>query len=98
MILMGGASMYKDQNGWQSARAISCLPPLTGKLGKAGAGFGPRHAGAPHGHGFADILNLAAKPPGNYIPAQMSTHPRCDRDTPNPSHAAARRRLRVLLR
>ena len=73
MILLGGASMHKDQNGWQAARAISCLPPLTGKLGKAGAGFGPRHAAAPHGHGFAEILNLAAKPPGNYIPAQMST-------------------------
>ena len=51
MILIGGASMHKDKNGWQGARAISCLPPLTGKLGKPGAGFGPRHAGAPHGHG-----------------------------------------------
>lgn len=72
MILMGGASMHKDQNGWQAARAISCLPPLTGKLGKPGAGFGPRHAGAPHGHGFSDILNLSSKLPGNYVPAQMS--------------------------
>ena len=72
MILIGGASMHKEKNGWQAARAISCLPPLTGKLGKPGAGFGPRHAGAPHGHGLADITNLAARPPGNYIPAQMS--------------------------
>jgi len=73
MILIGGASMHKDQNGWQAARAISCLPPLTGKLGKPGTGFGARHMGMPHGHnGFADILNFAARPAGDYIPAQMS--------------------------
>ena len=71
MVLLGGASMYKDQNGWQSSRAISCLPPLTGKLGKPGTGFGPRHAGLPHGHGSADILNFAARPPGDYVPTQM---------------------------
>lgn len=73
MILIGGASMHKDKNGWQAARAISCLPPLTGKLGKPGTGFGPRHAGLAHGHGFADILNLAARPPGDYVPTQMSS-------------------------
>jgi len=72
MLLLSGASMYKDQNGWESARAISCLPALTGKLGRPGAGFGPRHAGMPHGHGFADILDFPARPPGNYVPTQMS--------------------------
>ena len=72
MLLIGGASMHKDANGWQGARAISCLPPLTGKLGKPGCGFGPRHAGLPHGHGMADILNFAARPPGDYVPTQMS--------------------------
>jgi anaerobic selenocysteine-containing dehydrogenase len=72
MLLLGGASMYKDCHGWQSSRAISCLAPLTGKLGKPGCGFGPRHAGLPHGHGCSDILNFAARPPGNYVPTQMS--------------------------
>lgn len=72
MLLLSGASMYKDQHGWESSRAISCLPALTGKLGKPGTGFGPRHAGLPHGHGLADIANFAARPPGDYIPNQMS--------------------------
>lgn len=72
MILIGGASMHKDQNGWQGARAISCLPPLTGKLGKPGTGLGPRHGALPHGHGMSDILNFAARPPGDYVATQMS--------------------------
>lgn len=73
MILIGGASMHKNAHGWEAARAISCLPPLTGKLGKAGAGFGPRHAGLPQGYGFNEIINLPARPAGDYIPAQMSS-------------------------
>jgi len=72
MLLLGGASMHKDSHGWQGSRAISCLAPLTGKLGKPGCGFGPRHAGLPHGHGNGDILNFAARPPGDYVPTQMS--------------------------
>lgn len=72
MILIGGASMHKDANGWEAARAISCLPGLTGKLGKPGAGFGPRHAGLPDGYGFNEITNFNARPPGNYVPTQMS--------------------------
>jgi len=72
MIMLSGSSMYKDEHGWQSSRAISCLPPLTGKLGKPGTGFGVRHGGMPHGFGFADIVNFPARPPGNYVPNQMS--------------------------
>jgi anaerobic selenocysteine-containing dehydrogenase len=71
MILLSGSSMYKDENGWQSARAISCLPPLTGKLGKEGCGFGPRHAGSSHGFGLNHILDPGARPEGNYVPNQM---------------------------
>jgi anaerobic selenocysteine-containing dehydrogenase len=29
MIVLGGSSMHKSDNGWQAARAISCLPALT---------------------------------------------------------------------
>lgn len=72
MILLSGSSMYKDMNGWQSSRAISCLPPLTGKLGKEGVGFGPRHAGMSHGFGLSNIVNVEARPQGDYIPNQMS--------------------------
>jgi len=72
MIMLSGSSMYKDRNGWQSSRAISCLPPLTGKLGKPGTGFGARHAGMPNGHGLGNIVNFEARPPGDYIPNQMS--------------------------
>ncbi len=72
MLLLSGSSMYKDQHGWQAARAVSCLPPLTGKLGKPGAGFGPRHAGNPHGFALQNIMNPEARPPGNWVPNQMS--------------------------
>ena len=44
MLLLGGSSLYKDSNGWQASRAISCLPALTGKLGKAGAGLAPPYS------------------------------------------------------
>ncbi len=73
MILLGGSSMYKDRHGWQASRAISCLPPLTGKSGKPGAGLGPRHAAQSHGFATQHILNFEARPPGDYIPNQMST-------------------------
>ncbi len=73
MILLGGSSIYKDQNGWQASRAVSCLPPLTGKSGKPGSGLGPRHAAMSHGFATQHILNFEARPPGNYIPNQMST-------------------------
>ena len=73
MILLSGSSMYKDANGWQASRAISCLPALTGKLGKEGCGFGPRHAGAPHGSGLSHITNMEARPEGDYVPNQMSS-------------------------
>ena len=33
MILIGGSSMHKGANGWHAARAISCLPALTGDFG-----------------------------------------------------------------
>ena len=72
MILLGGSSMYKDSQGWQASRAISCLPPLTGKLGRPGTGFGLRHAGTAHGFGLSHINNLEARPRGDYIPNQMS--------------------------
>ncbi|MFT7461419.1 MAG: anaerobic selenocysteine-containing dehydrogenase [Planctomycetota bacterium] len=73
MIVIGGSSLYKDQNGWQASRAISCLPGLTGKVGRPGTGFGPRHAGLSHGFGLQSIVNAEAMPPGDYIPNQMSS-------------------------
>jgi anaerobic selenocysteine-containing dehydrogenase len=72
MIIIGGSSMYKDENGWQSSRAISCLPALTGKLGSHGTGIGPRHAGTAHGFGLNHIMDPTARPEGNYIPNQMT--------------------------
>ncbi len=73
MLLLGGSSLYKDANGWQASRAISCLPALTGKLGVPGAGFGPRHAGEAHGHGLnPSLLDVGNRPGGDYIPNQIS--------------------------
>jgi anaerobic selenocysteine-containing dehydrogenase len=72
MIVLGGSSMHKGSNSWQAGRAIACLPGLTGNLGIPGGGFGPRHASTSHGQGFANILAEDRRPPGHYIPSQMS--------------------------
>jgi anaerobic selenocysteine-containing dehydrogenase len=69
MILIGGSSMHKGDNGWHAARAISCLPALTGDFGRPGGGLGPRHGAA-----SAVLANLnadAPRPAGDYIANQM---------------------------
>ena len=73
MIVLGGSSMHKDRNGWQAGRAIACLPALTGNLGVAGGGFGPRHGARSHGQGLGDITAPERRPPGRYIPNQMAS-------------------------
>ena len=76
---------HKGANGWNAARAISCLPALTGDFGLPGGGLGPRH-----GAQCAGFRNLSAperRPPGNYIPNQM----------PDITEALSNGRLKVLL-
>jgi anaerobic selenocysteine-containing dehydrogenase len=85
MILLGGSSMHKGENGWQAARAISCLPALTGDFGVPGGGLGPRHSAQ-----SATLANINAnitRPAGNYISNQM----------PNIAAALSDGRLKVLL-
>ena len=72
MILLGGSSMHKGVHGWQGGRAIGCLPALTGNLAIPGGGFGPRHGAASHGQGLTDIVARERRPPGRYVPNQMS--------------------------
>jgi anaerobic selenocysteine-containing dehydrogenase len=72
MIVLGGSSMHKGPNSWHAARAVACLPALTGNLGVAGGGLGPRHGSATRGQGLASIVALERRPPGRYIPNQMS--------------------------
>ena len=72
MILLGGSSMHKGMNGWQGGRAVACLPALTGNLGVPGGGMGPRHGSAAHGQALASIAAAERRPPGTYIPNQMS--------------------------
>jgi anaerobic selenocysteine-containing dehydrogenase len=72
MIVLGGSSMHKGANGWQGGRAVGCLPALTGNLGVRGGGLGPRHGSATHGQGLSSIIALDRRPPGVYIPDQMS--------------------------
>jgi anaerobic selenocysteine-containing dehydrogenase len=69
MILLGGSSMHKGANGWHAARAISCLPALTGDFGLPGGGLGPRHGA--QSAGFRNVSAPESRPPGNYIPNQM---------------------------
>jgi anaerobic selenocysteine-containing dehydrogenase len=72
MILIGGSSMHKGANGWQGGRAVACLPALTGNLGMPGGGLGPRHGSVSHGQALASIVPTTLRPPGTYIPNQMS--------------------------
>jgi len=72
MIVLGGSSIHKGSNAWHAARAVSCLPALVGSYGIAGGGLGSRHAATAHGAGFATIAAADRRPPGNYIPNQMS--------------------------
>ncbi|MEM6999038.1 MAG: molybdopterin-dependent oxidoreductase [Pseudomonadota bacterium] len=72
MILVGGSSMHKSKNGWQAARAIACLPALTGKLGKSGAGLGPRHGASCSGQELNLLLPESGNTCTNVISNQMS--------------------------
>lgn len=72
MIVLGGSSIHKSANGWQAARAVSCLPALVGSYGIAGGGLGERHGARAHGAGFSSIDAADRRPAGAYIPNQMS--------------------------
>jgi len=87
MILLGGSSMHKGSNGWQGGRAVSCLPALTGNFGVPGGGLGPRHGASAHGQALASIVASERRPPGRYIPNQMSRI----------TEALVERQVRVLL-
>jgi anaerobic selenocysteine-containing dehydrogenase len=72
MLVLGGSSMHKGGNGWQGARAVGCLPALTGNVGVPGGGFGPRHGSAAHGQALNNgLVALERRPPGRYSPNQM---------------------------
>jgi len=71
MIIVGGSSLHKGGNAWHVARAISCLPALTGNYGRPGGGIGPRHGVRSHGAGFADISAADRRAAGTYVPNQM---------------------------
>ncbi|HEY7415450.1 MAG TPA: molybdopterin-dependent oxidoreductase, partial [Ktedonobacteraceae bacterium] len=75
MIVLGGSSMYKHQHGWEASRAVSCLPALTGQLGIAGGGLGPRHGAYAESIGYADVLAdvSGAMPDETAIPSHMPT-------------------------
>ena len=87
MIVLGGSSMHKGANGWHAARAIGCLPALTGNLGIRGGGLGPRHGSRSHGQELNDITLMHRRPPGADIPNQM----------PAVTQALEDGRLRVML-
>jgi len=72
MIVLGGSSMHKGANGWQAGRSIACLPALTGNVGIAGGGFGPRHGSAAHGRGLGSLVDPARNARTMTIPNQMS--------------------------
>ncbi|HEX2674577.1 MAG TPA: molybdopterin-dependent oxidoreductase, partial [Polyangiaceae bacterium] len=72
LILAGASSMHKTGNGYHAARAISCLPALTGSVGRPGAGMGPRHAGKSHGFGVKSLLPPDVKATEDVVPSEMS--------------------------
>lgn len=71
MIVLGGSSVHKGENTWTAARAISCLPALSGNFAKPGGGLGPRHGARSHGAGFVDITATDKRLAGRYVPNQM---------------------------
>lgn len=71
MIVLGGSSMHKGGNGWEAARAIACLPGVTGNVGIPGGGFGPRHGAGSHGRGLGDISLPGRRPQADRVPNQM---------------------------
>ena len=71
MLVIGGSSLHKGSNSWTAARAISCLPAVTGNFGKLGGGIGPRHGSTSHGRGMGNITAINRRKPGTYIPNQM---------------------------
>ncbi|WP_201367473.1 molybdopterin-containing oxidoreductase family protein, partial [Dictyobacter formicarum] len=75
VIVLGGSSIFKHQHGWEPARAIPCLPALTGQLGIAGGGLGQRHGAAPESVGYANVLaDITPKLPDEAaIPSHMSS-------------------------
>ncbi len=87
MIVVGGSSMHKASNGWHAARAIACLPALTGQVGIAGGGLGPRHGASLRGQVLGDIMAVDRRPPGDDVPSQM----------PRITEALVSGRVRVLL-
>lgn len=72
-ILLGGSSMNKTANRWHAARAISCLPALTGNLGRPGAGMGPRHGAGVWYNAFSGIVPPDRKTPETAILGEMGT-------------------------
>jgi anaerobic selenocysteine-containing dehydrogenase len=70
MIVLGGSSIFKHERGWQAGRAIACLPAITGQIGIAGGGFGPRHRGFTRGDGLASLEAYERKP-ADMIPNHM---------------------------
>ncbi len=87
LILLGGSSMHKGAGGWLGARAVACLPALTGNFGLPGGGLGPRHGAAVHGQALTSIAARERRPPGDYVPNQM----------PRITEALEDGRVRVLL-
>ena len=71
MVVIGGSSLHKGGNTYEAARAIACLPALTGNFGKPGGGLGPRHGGRSHGAGFASQSATDRRVPGAYVPNQL---------------------------
>jgi len=62
MIVVGGSSMHKASNGWHAARAIACLPALTGQVGIAAAGSAAPRASL-RGQVLGSIVALDRRPP-----------------------------------
>ncbi len=69
-IVAGGSSMHKSGNAWKAARAIACLPALTGAYGQPGGGMGVRHGVHSHGRKLNSVV-----PPrsgdGPWVPDDM---------------------------
>lgn len=68
-IVAGGSSMHKTGGAWKGARAIACLPALTGAYGQPGGGMGVRHGVHSHGRKLNSIV--PPREDGPWVPNDM---------------------------
>ena len=98
MIVRGRQQHAQGRRPWTGARAIGCLPALTGNVGIPGGGFGPRHGSATHGQALGEHHRRGPPPARRLDPEPDAARHRGDARRPAARDAAARHQHALVLR